>query len=78
MSAGLHQEHAVGRNVGAGAGHHFFQLGDQGGMVLGEGLELVEDGLEQRRDKDAEHQERQRGDPDARASSGAASGGRSS
>ena len=54
LDAGLHQIHAVGRNVGPGAGHHFFQFRDQRGITFGQRLEFVEDGFEQRRYKDAE------------------------
>ena len=65
LEAGLHQEHAAGRNVGSGTGDDLLQLGDQSGMIFGEGFKFVEDGIEQRRHKDGEHQERERDDPGA-------------
>ncbi len=61
--AGLHQVHAIGRNVDAGAGDDGFKLGHEGSVIFLERLELVEDGRKKGRDKDEEDQNGKRGDP---------------
>ena len=33
LDAGLHEEHAVRRDVGAGAGDNLFKLGDEAGVI---------------------------------------------
>ena len=64
FGAGLHQKHAVGGDVRSGAGDDGFQFRNQRGMSLGERFELVEDGIEQRRREDGEHDQRQSEQPD--------------
>ena len=63
LFAGLHEEHAVGRDGGSGASYHFLEFIDERGMALGERLELVEDGLEEGRDEEHDNDERQRKKP---------------
>ena len=63
---GLHQEHAVGRNVNAfAAGDNALQLRDQGGIRLAERLELIEERIDDvRAGEDAEQGESHRREPE--------------
>src|ERR1700677_1452220 len=51
--------------MGAGAGYYLFELGDEGGMMVGEGLVVVEEWLNQRLGEDRENHERQGEQPRA-------------
>jgi len=46
--AGLHEEHAVWRDVGAGTGDDLLETGDEVSMILRERFELVEDRFQKR------------------------------
>jgi hypothetical protein len=54
LSAGLHQEHALGRDIHVALFNYLFQLRDEGGIGLGKRLIVKEDRLNIGRDEDAE------------------------
>ncbi len=62
LGAGLHEEHALGRDVHVALLDDLLELRDEGGVGFFEGLVLEEDGLDVGRDEDAEEDD---GDGDA-------------
>ena len=57
-------KHALGRDLGSGAGYNLLQPGHQRKMSFCERLKFVEDWVQQRRCESREHNQRQRDQPD--------------
>ncbi len=64
FGGGLHEEHAVGRNVHVPFGDDLFEAGDEFGMGLGEGFVVEEEGLDVGHDEDARDGERDGAGPE--------------